>query len=116
MTVPVSDMASYDAYDANHNGFTGYELDAGDYIFTVRHDAHDVDDDAAANQLPVTCLPTSSMPRTPSPATRFPTSSPAAMPLTVSAWTAATPNQNITYMTRADFAGTSPRPTPPAAL
>lgn len=25
-------------------------------------------------------------------------------------------NQNITYMTRADFAGTFPRPTPPAAL
>ncbi len=45
-------MASYDAYDANHNGFTGYELDAGDYIFTVRHDAHDVDDDANAT---ITC-------------------------------------------------------------
>ena len=44
LTVPVEKMASYDAYDANHNGFAGYELDAGDYIFTVRHDAHTVDD------------------------------------------------------------------------
>ena len=49
LTIPVSDMASYDA--------------------------------------------TSSMPRTPSPATRFPTSSPVAMPLTASAWTAATPTR-----------------------
>ena len=92
LTIPVSDMASYDAYDANHNGFTGYELDAGDYIFTVRHDAHDVDDDAAAT---ITCnLPANvQYARTPSPATRFPTSSPAAMPLTASAWTAATPTR-----------------------
>ena len=77
LIVPVSDMASYDAYDANHNNFTGYELDAGDYIFTVRHNAHDVD--AAANAT-ITCnLPSGSMPRIPSPATPFPTSSLAAM-------------------------------------
>ena len=48
LTIPVENMASYDAYDSNHNGFAGYELDAGDYIFTVRHDAHTVDDDANA--------------------------------------------------------------------
>ena len=36
-------MASYDCYDSNANGFSGYELDAGDYIFTLRRDAHTVD-------------------------------------------------------------------------
>lgn len=36
------DFASYDAADANGNGHRGYELDAGDYVFTVRADAHTV--------------------------------------------------------------------------
>lgn len=26
-------MAAYDYNDSNHNGFTGYELDPGDYSF-----------------------------------------------------------------------------------
>lgn len=46
---PVEDMASYDCYDANGNGFSGYELDAGDYIVSVRTDAHTVVEDANAS-------------------------------------------------------------------
>lgn len=34
------DFASYDYSDANGNGFSGYELDEGDYIFSVSSDAH----------------------------------------------------------------------------
>ena len=34
-------FASYDYNDANGNDFRGYELDAGDYDFTVAQDAHD---------------------------------------------------------------------------
>lgn len=34
-------FASYDYNDANGNDFSGYELDAGDYVFTVAQDAHD---------------------------------------------------------------------------
>ena len=34
------DFASFDAEDKNSNGFKGYELDAGDYIFHVGSDAH----------------------------------------------------------------------------
>lgn len=41
LTLDVYDMASYDCYDANDNGFTGYELDSGDYIFYVSQNAHD---------------------------------------------------------------------------
>ncbi|MCD8380914.1 MAG: hypothetical protein LUC95_11510, partial [Lachnospiraceae bacterium] len=40
----VYDMASYDCYDANHNGFAGYELDAGEYTFFVSRDAHNAAD------------------------------------------------------------------------
>ncbi|MGN0805967.1 MAG: glycoside hydrolase family 3 C-terminal domain-containing protein, partial [Candidatus Coproplasma sp.] len=34
------DFASYDCYDANGNGFKGYEAEAGEYVFTVGTDAH----------------------------------------------------------------------------
>ena len=40
LTFAAEDMASYDCYDANSNGFAGYELDAGNYTITVRSDAH----------------------------------------------------------------------------
>jgi len=33
-------MASYDAKDANKDGFKGYTLEAGNYTFSVRTDAH----------------------------------------------------------------------------
>ena len=36
------DMASYDWNDANANGYTGYELEAGNYVITARSNSHDV--------------------------------------------------------------------------
>ena len=108
LTVPVSDMASYDAYDANHNGFTGYELDAGDYIFTVRHDAHDVD--AAANAT-ITC----SLPAGVQYAEDTVTGNAVSNKFTGSdaidgvSLDGSDSAQNITYLTRADFAGTFPK-------
>ncbi len=36
----LSDLASYDALDANSNDFSGYELDTGFYEFSLRDDAH----------------------------------------------------------------------------
>ncbi|MCD7751822.1 MAG: glycoside hydrolase family 3 C-terminal domain-containing protein [Lachnospiraceae bacterium] len=44
LSLTVYDMASYDCYDANHNGFAGYELDAGEYTFFVSRDAHNAVD------------------------------------------------------------------------
>ena len=108
LTIPVSDMASYDAYDANHNNFTGYELDAGDYIFTVRHDAHDVDDDANAT---ITCNLPSGIQYAEDTVTgnavsnKF-TGSDAIDGVSLDGSDSA---QNITYLTRADFAGTFPK-------
>lgn len=39
------DMASFDSYDDNGNGFKGYELDGGDYEISLRSDAHNIKDD-----------------------------------------------------------------------
>lgn len=41
ITVDPYDFSSYDYNDANHNGFKGYELEAGAYVFSVSRSAHD---------------------------------------------------------------------------
>ena len=45
LTVKVSDMASYDTYDKNLNGFMGYELDAGTYKLSLQTDSHHIKKD-----------------------------------------------------------------------
>lgn len=40
LRLPVRDMASYDDFDLNGNGFKGYELDPGNYTISVSRDAH----------------------------------------------------------------------------
>ena len=40
ITVDPYDFASYDSQDKNTNGFKGYELDKGDYVFHAGTDAH----------------------------------------------------------------------------
>ncbi len=42
--VSVEDLACYDAYDLNHNGNKGYELDAGSYQLKLMTDSHTVKD------------------------------------------------------------------------
>ena len=48
--VDTKDFKSYDDYDANSNGHTGYELEAGDYVLNFMTDAHHVKE----NMSPVT--------------------------------------------------------------
>lgn len=40
LTFTPYDMASFDDYDKNGNGKATYELDYGDYVFTLRSDSH----------------------------------------------------------------------------
>ncbi|WP_455138422.1 glycoside hydrolase family 3 N-terminal domain-containing protein [Thermophilibacter sp.] len=40
LSFTLDDVASYDCYDANGNGFRGYELEAGDYVVRLMRDAH----------------------------------------------------------------------------
>ena len=42
ITFKVEDMASYDCYDANENGFAGYEVEKGDYVIKVMKNAHEL--------------------------------------------------------------------------
>jgi beta-glucosidase len=41
VTVPVERFASYDYNDANGNGFKGWELDPGTYVFSLRKNSHE---------------------------------------------------------------------------
>lgn len=40
--VECKDFKSYDDYDANGNGFTGYEMEKGDYFIRLQTDAHNL--------------------------------------------------------------------------
>ena len=42
VTVDMYDVASYDCYDKNGNGFKGWELDDGDYLFKLMTDSHNI--------------------------------------------------------------------------
>lgn len=53
-TVDAYDLASYDYNDANNNGFMGYELDVGDYIFYVAKNSHIDDADNVYSTATVT--------------------------------------------------------------
>ena len=44
LTFTAYDMASYDDYDKNKNGFAGYELDKGNYAIKLMKNAHEVID------------------------------------------------------------------------
>ncbi|MDO5328689.1 MAG: glycoside hydrolase family 3 C-terminal domain-containing protein [Coriobacteriia bacterium] len=41
-TVPYSELADYDCYDKNKDGFVGYKLDGGKYTFSLRTDSHNI--------------------------------------------------------------------------
>ena len=45
--VDAYDLASYDYNDANGNGFMGYELDAGEYVFRAGKNSHEYYDEQA---------------------------------------------------------------------
>lgn len=40
ITVDMYDIASYDCYDKNNDGHTGYELDKGEYVFKLSKNSH----------------------------------------------------------------------------
>ena len=42
--INTKEFKSYDDYDANGNGFTGYELEAGEYELKIQTDAHNLKD------------------------------------------------------------------------
>ena len=103
LSIKVWDMASYDCYDANHNGFTGYELDAGDYVFSLRTDAHTVVDQFTLNLAANVQYPND--PFTGAEVSNKFTGDTAVDVISIDGSNA---GQNITFLTRADFEGTFP--------
>lgn len=103
LSLDVSDMASYDCYDSNANGFMGYELDAGEYVLTLRRDAHTVD-------TAMVCTLTEGIQYSTDPITglevinRF-TGENAMDGVSLDG---SDSRQNIVYLTRADFESTFP--------
>ena len=92
------DLASFDCYDANKNGFAGYELEKGVYQLKLMKDAHTlveaftmgVAEDIFYPNDPVTGVQVEN---------RFTGENSYGSPV----------DGGVTYMTRADFAGTFPR-------
>lgn len=116
----VYDMASYDCYDDNGNGFTGWELDPGEYRLFVKNDAHNMQEGMGISvNVPNTGSAAAPMgfqylfdpdSRTGIVYNRFTGSSAeAGVPIDGNS-----NGQKITYMSRADFAGTFPRVQTPA--
>ena len=104
LTLAVADMASYDCYDANANGFTGYELDAGEYVLSLRRDSHTVVETVVLNLnegIPYVLDPITGL-EVNNKFTGIDAMDGISLDGTDS-------NQNIVYLTRADFAGTFPK-------
>lgn len=108
LALPVRNMASYDCYDANGNGFSGYELEAGDYVLELKRDAHTLADCEGASttyrveeSLSLECDPVTGA----AVQNRF-TGAASEAGISVDG---VTTGANITYLTRSDFAGTFPR-------
>ncbi|MCI2048050.1 MAG: glycoside hydrolase family 3 C-terminal domain-containing protein [Faecalibacterium sp.] len=101
------DMASYDDADRNQNGFCGYELDAGDYIVSLRHDAH-TPEPAARASVTLTLAENVQYPAdavTGAPVGNRFTGASAA---DGTALDGSTSGENIRYLSRADFVSTFP--------
>ena len=111
LTLAVRDMASYDCYDANGNGFAGYELENGTYAISLRSDAHTVvksfDVKLADNVRYETDATTDAA------VTNLFTGEDAIDGISVDG---ETDGQNIAYLSRADFEGTYPVAVPERAM
>lgn len=107
LSVDARSMASYDVYDANGNGFVGYELDPGTYTLTLRHDAHTVDA-TDGSTLSLTLAEGRQFPtdeKTGATVSNKFTGDAAVDGVGVDGLDS---GQSITYLTRADFAGSWP--------
>ena len=103
------DIASYDCYDKNGNGFKGYELESGDYTLSLRNNAHEVNACENANfnfKIGAGGFKYETDPKTGYKVENLFTgeTAEAGVPTDGSNDT----DEKITYLSRADFAGTFP--------
>ena len=108
LSFALDDVASYDCYDANGNDFAGYELERGEYVVELKRNAHELADCDYARTtyyLPSDVLCEKDLQTGATVANRF-TGESAEDGVSIDGSDSAA---GITYLTRADFAGTFPR-------
>lgn len=108
LSFTLDDVASYDCYDANKNGFTGYELERGGYVVELKRDAHTLaacDGARAEVRLPADVRCEKDLQTGATVENRF-TGETAVDGVSVDG---SDSGADIRYLTRADFAGTFPR-------
>lgn len=114
LTLSARDMVSYDDTDKNNNGFVGYELEAGNYEISLRSDSHHVKELASTSALTSTfqC-------QVPSDGYRYDKDEKSGNPIdnrfigedAIDGYPidGSKEKEKITYLSRADFAGTFPK-------
>lgn len=108
LSFALDDVASYDCYDANGNGFAGYELEQGEYVVELKRNAHELADCDYARTtyyLPSDVLCERDLQTGATVTNRF-TGESAEDDVSIDG---SDSDAGITYLTRADFAGTFPR-------
>lgn len=99
-------LASYDCYDRNANGYTCYELDPGDYVISLRTDAHTVKSGLSRTFTLDEELLIDADPVTGSEIANRLTDADAYAGLPIDG---STVGAETVYLSRADFAGTMPK-------
>lgn len=106
LTFSAEDMASYDSYDANNNGFSGYELDPGTYQIKLMKDAHTLySEDSIVEYTLETSIQYELDSVTGTVVSNKFTGEDAADGISIDG---SDSNANITYVSRADFKSTFP--------
>lgn len=129
LSLKARDMADFDYNDANGNGFKGYELEAGNYELSVKSDSHTVLKDKSDNDMKVNYTINENASAASKTATKGKTGilveNSAKTGKKIEAWFSqddeyntnkvgvtvkdAETKKGITYLSRADFAGTFPK-------
>ena len=112
LEITAQSMASYDAYDANENGHTGYELDGGSYLLCLMKNSHEASDMAEGeNSVLHYMVPTGGYDYDTDEATGATVENRFTGENTIDGYPIDGSKETIpvTYMTRADFAGTFPK-------
>lgn len=111
LTLSAQSMASYDCYDKNQNGHTGYELDAGDYSLKLMKNSHEFADMGEGESAEIACNLAADVLYNTDETTgeivenRF-TGNDTVDGYPIDGSRETTP---VTYLSRADFAGTFPK-------
>lgn len=116
LSLSARDMTSYDCYDANENGFAGYELDEGDYTLSLRTDSHtlkELSDDSETESGIGFYVPAGGYQYATDETTGEEVSNRFTGEGAIDGYQldGSEETEEITYVTRADFAGTFPEDT-----